>query len=171
MTNLQKAMQEAVEKAQKEALEKQKNEYIDLLIRVQAGGFEKAIAYANVIILAGYAGAFALLSVTQKFIPDKLLITSVILLAFSLVIFCGWEVGKMIFYARHNRKIIPLLNKKLSPEKFFNEMENLQLQENLSNIKMGKWWYFILVLTVIPGFSAGGMLLYSYIVFLANGAN
>lgn len=164
-------MQKVVEQAQQDQMEKQKNEQIELLIRVQAAGFEKAIAYANVIILAGYAGAFALLSITQKFVPYKLLITSVILLAFSLVIFCGWEVGKMIFYAHHNRKIIPLLNKKLPPASFFKAIEDLQREENLSNIQMGRWWYLVLVLTVIPGFSAGGLLLYSYVLYLANGLN
>lgn len=166
IAQLQKNVGDLLQKAQREQLQKQQDEKVELLIQLQASGFEKSTAYTNIILLGGYAGAFTLIQATKEFIPDRALIFSALLLAFSVVVFCGWEVAKMIYYAWHNQKVIPLLNKQLSPEEFFRQLRELQNAENQSLIRIGHWWRIVLILSVIPGFSAGAILLYNYLIFL-----
>lgn len=168
ISKLQKMIGEAAEREHVSQLSKQRDETIELLVKVQSATFEKAVAYINVIILAGYAGTFTLLAATKEVMPIKSLIIVALLLAFSLIIFCGWEITKMIYFGRHNLKIGPLINQTISPDDFFKKLSDFKLEESRSIIRINKWWPAVLCLSVILGFSAGAILLAHYISYLVQ---
>ena len=159
-------LDDAIEAARHADEQKQMHEKIKFMIKMQSAMFEKSMAYTNVIILGGYAGVFTLLSITKDFLSRSSVILSVILLAISLVFFCSWEVAKMIFYSSYNRRIVPLLNLQQPPMQFFSELEKLRFHEQKQQLRFARWWYVILILTVLPGFGAGGILLYGYVRLL-----
>ncbi len=98
------ALQEALTKMAQQQQEKQQQEQAEkvqkFIIELNAKLFEKAQAYTNVIILAGYAGAFTVWSSTKQSLSAKANIVIAGLLAFSLLAFVCHEIYGMIQRSR-----------------------------------------------------------------------
>ena len=150
------------------AYEKHKSDVIDALIKVESASFERAIAYCNIIIVAGYAGAFALLSATKNQISIQTLITVALLLGFSLMVFCIWEIIKMFFYTNKTKKTISIIESNLSGSAFLEKREQIEQEQRRSILSMNKWWHIVLSLTIIPAFTAIACLFYNYILILIS---
>ena len=56
-------------------------------IEIQAAAYDRAAAYSNLILLGGYAGAFALWAYTRDLLTPKATILIALLLAISLATF------------------------------------------------------------------------------------
>ena len=67
---------------------------VDIQIRIIAGAYEKANAYTNLIIVAGYAGLFALWQFTKDNLSRRQVIISGLLTITSLAIFVLFEIYK-----------------------------------------------------------------------------
>ena len=70
-SELQEAFRASVAKAEQEAAERQKNETIDTLTKVMSGAYSQAMAYTNVVIIAGYAAAFTIWNFTRAYLPES----------------------------------------------------------------------------------------------------
>src|SRR5229473_781460 len=70
---------------------------VEIQIRIIAGAYEKANAYTNLIILAGYAGLFALWQFTKDNLSRTQVLVSALLTLTSITIFVLFEIYKAHF--------------------------------------------------------------------------
>src|SRR5258708_37946291 len=77
---------------------------VDIQIRIIAGAYEKANAYTNLIILAGYAGLFALWQFTKDYLSRTQVLVSALLTLTSITIFVLFEIYKAHFTSRQLRQ-------------------------------------------------------------------
>jgi len=72
--------------------------------------YQKSSAYANLIIIGGYAGMFAIWQFTKTYLNETIVIITALLITTSIILFAGFEVYKMIstafFMKRLNRILI-----------------------------------------------------------------
>src|SRR5258708_28488103 len=73
---------------------------VDIQIRIIAGAYEKANAYTNLIIVAGYAGLFAVWQFTKDNLSRKQTLISALLIIVSLAIFVIFEIYKAHYTSR-----------------------------------------------------------------------
>ena len=168
LSKLQIAFQKAQQDAQSKALAEQQEKVQKFLLDVYTKTFEKAQAYVTVIILAGYAGAFAIWSATRAALPLKTNIVIALSLGVSLVVFIIWEVSAMIFRAINFQKFRPLILKKLPPEKFFEELKIIQDKEAIANVRLMRAWSIVLGISVCTALFAIGVLFYNFMAVLVG---
>jgi hypothetical protein len=68
---------------------------MDKAIEAHAKGFEKAVQYNNLVLVAGYAGAFTIWNFTRDQLNPHVSILVALLLGASLAVFVFFEVTKM----------------------------------------------------------------------------
>src|SRR5438034_479873 len=73
---------------------------VDTQIRIIAGSYDKANAYTNLIILAGYAGLFALWQFTKDNLGRTQVLVSGLLFLISITIFVVFEIYKAHYTSR-----------------------------------------------------------------------
>ena len=91
------APQAAAEKAQTEDAEKLKHRYIEY----HKALYGSAAAYDNAVILAGFAGFFALWAGTADDIPRFARLLTVALMGISLMVYIASVVGQMLLRQHH----------------------------------------------------------------------
>lgn len=128
---------------------------MDELRKLVAELYGQAASYANLIILAGYAGAFATWQFVDKFLSPKARFISAILLLFSLFLFIGWEVWKMVAESWRMRHLSQALNR-VPPERRLAAVELLLLEGQLRNAMI---WQSVLIPTITAGFLGGAVLI------------
>lgn len=132
--------------------------YVEYVVKL----FDKAYAYSNLIISAGFVGLFA----TWNLMRDSLTNSENRIIAasalFSLIVFAGWEVAKMVHAGITSNKLTSILLATRDDEFDAREMKLLSYG--------GKWtrffeksWIWILVATIVPGFFAGLVLIAAFI--------
>lgn len=136
---------------------------INRRIQILQAAFDKSAAYANIIIIAGYAGVFAIWSFTKDFLPEITALWVALLVGFSMFVFCGWEVFKMIHSGRAFRPFIELMKRGLPPEDFFREVQILDQKTAAEELVLYYRWYIVLLLTIPTGFGGALLLFYSFI--------
>jgi len=156
MADLEKTVQVLAAKAQ----EAERQQRIDVIIKVASALYDKAVAYTNVIILAGYAAFFATWNTMKANMSRAEMLLAAFCITFSLVFFVFWEVTKMII----NSKSLTGLMKVLSapPQDFDKRLAEQQKAEQRLNVRLMKYWIIILALTVGPGLIAAAVLLVSF---------
>lgn len=156
MTDLQRTIQGLVDKAQKDERDKR----IEIMIKVMSALYDKAVAYTNIIILAGYAAFFTVWSTMKAKMSHKEMLVAAFCITFSLVFFVFWEVTKMIV---NSKSLTGLLNvPKAPPQEFDQRLAEQQKADQRLNIRLLRFWIVILVLTVVPGLVAAVVLLWSF---------
>lgn len=144
------------ENIDKAAAEEQKKFFIDF----SSHAFDRAMAYTNIIILAGYAGIFTIWNYTKDNIPENSEIVIAILLLASIGIFIGFEIYKMISNSILVMKIGEFIKDDMTPEQIQNGIKNFKNQSNREKIRMSLVWPTILVLSIGTGYGAGFMLIF-----------
>lgn len=147
-------------------MEEQQEKLTRVLAESNAKVFEKASAYTNIIILAGYAGGFTIWSSTKAQLGDKANIWVATLLGFSLLVFIGWEIFMMILRSRQFGKVRPLLTSEISPKDFFKKLEVLKNDEAKSTVWFTGIWSVILFLTIGPALAAIAILAFNFYAIL-----
>ena len=89
MDNLQRLLLEA---RQKEEQDKK----IEVLVRILSALYDKAVAYTNLVIIAGYAAFFTVWSIMKDQLSQREMLVSAFCITFSLIFFVFWETLKMI---------------------------------------------------------------------------
>jgi 4-amino-4-deoxy-L-arabinose transferase-like glycosyltransferase len=149
------------ETALSEATKKRQAAVID----VNAKLFDKGQSYSNIIILAGYAGAFAIWTNTKSSLPAKANIAIAALLGLSLCVFVLFEIYNM--FRRHNvsNRYAKLLNV-TSDKEFFENFQTYMDAEHASLSRLMPAWRIALVFTIVPALMAVALLFYNYFAIL-----
>ncbi len=159
-------LQKAVGAAAKQQLEKQMEKEIEMRTQIISAAYDRAATYTNLIIFAGYAGTFTLWSFTKDFLPEKAAILIALMMGVSLFIFCGWEVYKMIQTSLSLRKQTNIMLQGLPPEKFGQAIQNEKIQTSKDAVKLYRYWFFVLALTIPLGFGGALLMFYNFVANL-----
>jgi predicted neutral ceramidase superfamily lipid hydrolase len=156
LKDLDKTVQGLVDKAQKNETDQR----IDIMVKVASALYDKAVAYTNIIILAGYAAFFTVWSTMKAKMSHTEMLVVAFCITFSLVFFVFWEVTKMIV---NSKSLKGLLNVLKAPRREFDQrLAELQKADQRLNIRLLRFWIVILVFTVVPGLIAAAVLLWSF---------
>ena len=159
-------MQQAVKEAAKAAEQKAIDELIDRQIRVVAGSFEKAAAYTNIIVLAGYAAFFGLWQLTKPLLSPKLALLAALLMSISAITFVVFEIYKTWASSRSILRLDQIL---LDPGKAnnlqvllqaFRDHADKERREHLVQIQI---WYVAFLISVITGIGGAAILMFLFI--------
>ena len=156
MSEIQKILDELVKKNQ----ERERDERVEVLIRVTSAQYDKAMAYTNLIILAGFAGFFAVWSSMKDHLSSMEMFASALCITISLTAFIFWEVLGMLVRSKSMKAVLLVLN--APPGEFSRAMAKHQNLEQHRNILMFRVWNVILVITVAPALVAAGLLIFSF---------
>lgn len=157
----QKGMQAIVADLSAKAADKALQDKNDAIIRFYAQLFDKAAAYMNIIVGLGYGGFFATWSATKAYLTRKELLTSGLLVLFSLFVFVCWQVFFMVFNARNVVRLDVLV--KASVAEFPKVRANEELREAKMRYRLRYAWIVALVLTALPAFGGALVLMYAFV--------
>lgn len=104
--------------------------------------FDKSMSYSNLMVAAGYAGAFSAWSTTSPKLSDTANAVIGLCLGISLLIFIFFEIFKMV--------------------------SNAWFFVSKSTVYFRWFWFVVLFITTTTAAAALGLLLYNYIAVLAN---
>ena len=149
---VEKLLRSIIDHVNRDAPADQVGMYKEILAR----NVESATNYANLIIVGGYAGAFAVWQLTKDNLSnlESAIVGSLLLVSISL--FAGFEVFKMTTSAR----LFNRLSEMLDDEGVENQSAAWQQLESWGQNRMAKVWPILLWPTIITGFGAGAALLY-----------
>ena len=154
---------------QEEKLEEQKRvakEIIDAHIKILSASYDKAIAYTNIIIIAGYASFFAMWSFTKEFLSPREVLWSALIMSISIVTFVFFEVYKMYFTSW---ALLSLANvtsdpgTTTDPNKLLAGMQEHDKQARERVVRFGRIWHRVLIVTVSSALVAIGILFCGFI--------
>ena|SRR6185437_11112674 len=133
----------------------------------QSAQFSRASAYTNVILIAGYAGVFAIWNYTHSLLTPKTTAIVGICLGLSLLAFLGFEVFKMVslalFMTRQSAHLENLPSYQTLLEKW-NSIEHDESHYNVTYIF--PIWKLAVGIAVLTALVAAGLLLYNYVAIL-----
>lgn len=150
--------QKIIEKLDDKALEK--DEHVENLIRITSALYDKASAYTNIVIAAGFVGFFTVWGNMKDHLSIVQMSTSAFSITLSLTVFILWEVYMMWIRSKSINERHTVI--KAPPAEFKVALEKQEKSEQLRNIQTHKIWRFALFFTVVPGIVAAGILIYSF---------
>ena len=128
-------------------------------IQSQDQGFQKLEAYSKTIITLGYAGLFAIWAFVKDHLSHRAVLTTALLVGFSLIVYIAWEVMQMI-----NRTALQLrFNRAINdqPVDQAKAISDYLAQTRAEAARGARSWRVILILTVVPGFVGAGLLIWN----------
>jgi len=165
---LQDLIQREVEKQEVEVGEK----IIETQIKIVTASYDRAAAYNNVIIIAGYAVFFGLWSVTKVYLSKDQALWAALLACISLATFVFFQVYQMAYVSHglHNKYLS--LHEKLkgkSAQIVLAELKALEEESKRALLRFLPAWRIQLLFAVSTGLSAFLVLAYAYITALLSG--
>jgi ABC-type transport system involved in multi-copper enzyme maturation permease subunit len=142
-------------------------DYRNTIVEIQSKLFDKSSAYANLIMVGGYAGAFTIWSYTRHSLTQTGNVLTALLLGFSLTVFVLFEVYKMAKSILHYNSVRGLLNDNLSIPEFFirlNEMQNRDARRSLQEGTLSAG--FCLIICAVTAIGAMMILFYNFVAVL-----
>jgi hypothetical protein len=170
MAAIQEALEKAAQREEQTRLDNAAKEHREYLINLLTTQFDKGAAYTNLIILASYAGSFAIWSGTKDQLPKQASISVALLLGVSLIAFISFEIYKMTDGVIRGLKLRRLLETPAaSSADFLNRANALAQEQKSGSIKwMIPIWIVQLVISFGTGLAAFGTLLWNYAVILLS---
>lgn len=122
--------------------------------------FSQAQAYTNLVLVAGYAGFFAIWSFIKTDMSRAQIFWSGLLITLSLTTFMVWEI-----YASfcRSKSLLGLARAVNDPENFLAHLHSHKADEQNRVIRHGRAWAVAFAFTVLTGFSAIGILLWAFV--------
>ncbi|WP_323909814.1 hypothetical protein [Aeromonas caviae] len=133
-----------------------REKYISEMKEIYSSSWSAAATYTNVIILAGYAGYFGLLSTLKDYVSPLGLLLSGFFMALSLAFFVFHEVFRMAFVGVQYNKIFKDL------EEGDNIFEKMKDNVQKYNVITSRVWLFAFCPTVLFGLIGVGSVIYSF---------
>lgn len=132
---------------------------ISEFIQSQEQSFQKLEAYSKTIITLGYAGLFAIWAFVKDNLSDRAVLTTALLVGFSLIVYIAWEVAQMI----HRTTLQLRFNRAINdhPADQAKAINDYLVQTRAEQARGAVIWRFIMFLTVGPGFVGAGLLLWN----------
>jgi hypothetical protein len=141
-------------------------ELLDNQIKLVTTIYEKAQAYTNLLIAAGYAGFFALWSLTRQYITKEQAIGAALFVLTSLVTFVLFEVFKNVASAYF---LIPRVNALGDPraekdlQSVLQRFKVLDAASKAFSLKFVKVWYVVLTICIVTGLAGTAVLAYAFV--------
>jgi len=124
------------------------------------------MAYTNLVIVAGYAGLFALWHLTKEHLSRNQILSAALLLLVSIIVFVLFEVYKAYYSSTALLGYSQIVNRpenQNSLAKLASEIERYKLDDQRRGIRFGKSWLVVFIVTTLTGLGAAGILLYAFI--------
>lgn len=157
-----------LEEFRRKEAEREAQKLIDIQTQIISASFDKAAAYSNLVIVAGYGGFFGLWSLTKtELVPIMAMLASIFILI-SGATFVIYEVYKMFTTANMMYKWSTILQNpgaKSNPHTLQAKLVEFQKTSQRFNTTFIKVWYVVIGISVGSGFLAVVILL---IAFLAQ---
>ena len=99
----------------------------ELVVDIHSRAYEKAAAYTNLVMLGGYAAAFAIWHLSQSSLGPAASAWVALLLLLSVTSFVLFEVYKMVVHARHSMRIGHVLKQEIPVS---DQLEQVRVIEN-----------------------------------------
>lgn len=131
--------------------------------------YEKATAYDNVIIVAGYAAFFALWSGVARDLPRPAALWIVAMMIVSMTGYLGFNVWVMIGRSVVQLRNLQLLTSDKRPEEIAAVLQAMNHPTKATS-RVLSYWFFALMITIGAALPAGGLLEYNAVA-LALGYN
>jgi hypothetical protein len=160
-TDRHNELAEHINRINHEQAKVQVEQNIEIIKEIVSHTYDKANAYSNLIIAAGYVGFFTLWTSLKKDLPDWAILASGTLILLSMMTFIGFEIYKMISGAVHMHKVT---NRLQSPT--MDALMQIQELEQQANLRNARVWIYTVIPTVISGFLAGFVLLFCFLASL-----
>jgi len=160
-----KLVDEGLRKEQEAVLAKR----LENLSKIVSVTYEKAAAYTNVILIAGYASFFAMWLSTRPALSSRIAIAAVLLMTISATAFIAFETYKMIGNALFFRRSQGFLTDPTvlqSPEIFQQRLDEYETQNRRYALSFIRVWVVVLALAVPTAVLAVGLLAYNYLLLL-----
>lgn len=141
-----------------EAADKVKDRMIEMHSRV----YDRAAAYTNLIVIGGYAGAFAIWNFTRAQLTNRTTIAVAIFLGLSLTAFIFFEVYKMTINGRTIFKFNEVMKGDPGPIEFLRRYKVYEVEMSKRNIGFQKIWVGCLGFCVIMALIALAILFYNF---------
>jgi hypothetical protein len=159
-------LSKAVSELQANAAKERQDKVRSTIIEINAKVFDKAQAYTNVIILAGYAGAFTIWTYIKANLPLRAHLVVALGLGFSLLLFILFEIFGMIMRTRSLLRVRRVISDESTPEQFF---ANLKVAQKAEAAQFG-WvmplWAVVLTVCVTSALFAISVLFYNAFALL-----
>jgi hypothetical protein len=131
------------------------------LIQLLTETYSHASAYDNVIIVAGFAGFFALWGGTAEDIQRFPRLVTVVLMAAALLLYVTWHMLQMLTRQRFEHKRSEAFSLVEDAAAFNARVVDIDREQGVAFQKIYRLWPFIFVPSLFFGFSAGGLLAFS----------
>jgi hypothetical protein len=137
----------------------QLKERMDQVVRAQTQMFEKAQAYSNAMMLAGYAGIFALWTFSKGSLTTKTTDAIILLVGVSLIFYVSWEIYGMIHRATVAAKFLALVDK--APNEFFQTLAREEVENRRIAGRYMVAWKIIIIPTILSAYVGAAILIYN----------
>lgn len=139
---------------------------VDSYVRIVAGIYDKANTYTNLIMIAGYAGFFALWQMTKDYLGRKQTLSSALLMLISVVVFVVFEIYKAHYTSRILRRYQQALSRpenKIGLAAMVETMNTFERDERDSALHFVTFWNLSFWVTTITGLGAGVILVVAFV--------
>lgn len=137
----------------------QQNEQLENTIKIFTAIYSNARAYANVVIIAGYAAFFAAWGFLRNDISHRASLLALLLMMVSATVFVFFEIGKMIWSSLSIRRF----SQALYADDPLRAVKNLGETEQREAIVFGRIWIWTLIVTIVFGVAALGVLAFNLV--------
>jgi len=166
-------LQQAIQKMQAERHRKMVDEYAERQIQLNAGLFDKAAAYTNIIAVVGYAGFFGLWQLTKEYLTREAVLSSALAIGVSIVAFVMFEIGKMLWIQfallKWQRTLQPSVRNGDDPSEVLKKFSELDRRTREAQADLICWWTVAFGVSVTAGLIGAGILLRSFVCGLVSG--
>jgi len=161
-----------IDDSQRKEQERIADEIVETQIKIFSALYEKASAYTQLIIVAGYASYFGIWALVKEYINSRSAIWSALLMSLSVTIFVFFEVAKMTltgwFLLRRN-STIQKISEIPNPQKILEVLRTHDSETQKYSVKWCKFWVYTLLPTVLFALVAIVILLIALIQELVCG--
>ncbi|MFM5316626.1 hypothetical protein ACET9R_14840 [Aeromonas veronii] len=160
LANNQSTLQDQINAMNIERERIAREKYISEMKEIYSSSWSAAATYTNVIVLAGYAGYFGLLSTLKDYISPFALVLSGFFMALSLAFFVFHEVFRMVFTAVQYKKVFKDLD---DGDDIVSKMHDTAQRYNIITNRV---WLIAFCPTVIFGILGVCSIIYSFCKYL-----
>jgi hypothetical protein len=142
---------------------------IDAHLKIISAAYDKAVAYTNLIIIAGYATYFGLWQITKGYLTKRQALCSALFMLTSVVCFVMFEVWKGYFSSRSLFELSHIMNdpaNQASGTRLLAAFDQHNSVERRRVVRFGRVWHVVMALTVLCGLAGEGVLAWAFLVSL-----
>ncbi|HMJ50395.1 MAG TPA: hypothetical protein VK440_07510 [Burkholderiales bacterium] len=142
------------------------NDIIERQIKIVSAMYDKAVAYTNVIVIAGYAGFFGLWALTKQYLTSTQARLAALFMLASICAFVFFEVYKMVVSTRELLYRAKMFNDPLvknDPIIFSEKLREYEQNEKRHNVSFIWIWRIQIIIAVATALIAIGILGFSFV--------